>query len=749
MREKYAAGFWSYALGDPACDHPRYEEACATAVEDGWDPWWIRTRQDVEAVLAGCWFDEKAAVRVCKFIEKLVLPKGKWRGKTMVLMDWQRFDAVMPLYGWQIWSDEHERPVRRYVKGCIWIPKKNGKALALDTPIPTPHGWTTMGDIRAGDTVFDEHGNPCRVRAVAAVEHNRPCYRVVFSDGTSIVADAEHEWLTRARRTCGKHGDQNSGPVGIRTTKEIAEHVRVEWRGSEGYNHSIPVFRLPRKVARLKHRPNKHPRSQTLHIVAAEPVESVPVRCIEVDSPSHLYLAGPGMVPTHNSGLCSSLGLYHLRGDREGAPRVWVASVSHKTAGNIHDVSRQIVHKTPGLYPDLRPIDSTKVITYKKEDGSFVAMSADADVQEGEDWSAGFFDEVHVGIRKLWSSLAGGGAARVQPLMLAASTAGEFDPVSLGWEQWEVSRKIREGALIDIEYFALQYYGDETRWEDWEVIERANPSLGITCGLRYMQGRLNDARASDHGRSDFLRYNLNVWVTATTRWLPMSVWLRCSKVQDDESLAAYLDSLKGQRCYGGLDLSLSDDLTAFVLWFPPCDRFDKPRVWPWFWLPEENILALQDANQAPYVEWARRGLMELTPGNWVDTRRVRERLLKAREEYRIEEVAYDPYKMTELAQALQDEDGFQMVEHPQTIKTMGPPTREVERLIRTGEMEHGNHPILNWMLGNCQLRRTYQDDYQIVKADTKVRYKVDGIVAMIMAADRWIRNPVSALPLVM
>lgn len=576
VREKYAAGFWSYALGDPACDHPRYEEACATAVEDGWDPWWIRTRQDVEAVLAGCWFDEKAAVRVCKFIEKLVLPKGKWRGKTMVLMDWQRFDAVMPLYGWQIWSDEHERPVRRYVKGCIWIPKKSGK-----------------------------------------------------------------------------------------------------------------------------------------------------------------------------SGLCSSLGLYHLRGDREGAPRVWVASVSHKTAGNIHDVSRQIVHKTPGLYPDLRPIDSTKVITYKKEDGSFVAMSADADVQEGEDWSAGFFDEVHVGIRKLWSSLAGGGAARVQPLMLAASTAGEFDPVSLGWEQWEVSRKIREGALIDIEYFALQYYGDETRWEDWEVIERANPSLGITCGLRYMQGRLNDARASDHGRSDFLRYNLNVWVTATTRWLPMSVWLRCSKVQDDESLAAYLDSLKGQRCHGGLDLSLSDDLTAFVLWFPPCDRFDKPRVWPWFWLPEENILALQDANQAPYVEWARRGLMELTPGNWVDTRRVRERLLKAREEYRIEEVAYDPYKMTELAQALQDEDGFQMVEHPQTIKTMGPPTREVERLIRTGEMEHGNHPILNWMLGNCQLRRTYQDDYQIVKADTKVRYKVDGIVAMIMAADRWIRNPVSALPLVM
>jgi DNA segregation ATPase FtsK/SpoIIIE-like protein len=72
----------------------------------------------------------------------------------------------------------------------------SGKALALGTPIPTPQGWTTMGEVQPGDEVFDESGCPCRVIAATAVMHGRPCYEVEFSDGTVIVADAEHLWQT-------------------------------------------------------------------------------------------------------------------------------------------------------------------------------------------------------------------------------------------------------------------------------------------------------------------------------------------------------------------------------------------------------------------------------------------------------------------------------------------------------------------------------------------------------------------------
>ncbi|HEY5990390.1 MAG TPA: DNA translocase FtsK 4TM domain-containing protein [Streptosporangiaceae bacterium] len=71
-----------------------------------------------------------------------------------------------------------------------------GKALALDTPVPTPRGWTTMGDVRVGDEVFDERGRPCTVIGATPVMHDRPCYEVEFSDGTVIVADADHLWRT-------------------------------------------------------------------------------------------------------------------------------------------------------------------------------------------------------------------------------------------------------------------------------------------------------------------------------------------------------------------------------------------------------------------------------------------------------------------------------------------------------------------------------------------------------------------------
>ena len=73
-----------------------------------------------------------------------------------------------------------------------------GKALALDTPIPTPGGWTTMGEIRVGDVIFDERGRPCRVTAATGVMMDRPCYRVRFSDGSSIIADADHLWAVES-----------------------------------------------------------------------------------------------------------------------------------------------------------------------------------------------------------------------------------------------------------------------------------------------------------------------------------------------------------------------------------------------------------------------------------------------------------------------------------------------------------------------------------------------------------------------
>lgn len=150
-----------------------------------------------------------------------------------------------------------------------------GKALALKTPLPTPVGWTTMGDVSVGDELLDADGAPTRVMAATEILLGRPCYEIEFSDGTTIVADAQHLWPTG---------------YGIRTSAQLRS----------GLDTIAPAGSAGRQVAVM---------APVLQIVSVRRVPSVAVRCVEVDNPAHLYLAGRGMVPTHNS----TLGLDFMR----------------------------------------------------------------------------------------------------------------------------------------------------------------------------------------------------------------------------------------------------------------------------------------------------------------------------------------------------------------------------------------------------------------------------------------------------
>ncbi len=128
-----------------------------------------------------------------------------------------------------------------------------GKALALDTPLPTPTGWTTMGQVQVGDQLLGADGRPVKVTAATGVLLDRPCYEVVFDDRTSIVADAEHQWVTTTpadRQLAGAAAARIAGPsplIGcqllcapaVRTTREIAATLSGADRRS--YNHAVPV----------------------------------------------------------------------------------------------------------------------------------------------------------------------------------------------------------------------------------------------------------------------------------------------------------------------------------------------------------------------------------------------------------------------------------------------------------------------------------------------------------------------------
>jgi replicative DNA helicase len=160
-----------------------------------------------------------------------------------------------------------------------------GKALALDTPLPTPTGWTTMGDVRVGDELMAADGKPTRVIAATDVMLDRPCYEVKFSDGSVIVADAQHQWVTAAavRHPLGR--GLHAGRGRVATTEEIAATIALIPAEDRREGNSIGLAKTTRSV------------------VDARKIDSVPVRCVEVDSADHLYLAGRTRIPTHNSTL--------------------------------------------------------------------------------------------------------------------------------------------------------------------------------------------------------------------------------------------------------------------------------------------------------------------------------------------------------------------------------------------------------------------------------------------------------------
>jgi replicative DNA helicase len=241
-----------------------------------------------------------------------------------------------------------------------------GKALALDTPLPTPSGWTTMGAVEVGQRLMGADGRPTTVVAATEVMVDRPCYEVEFGDGSVITADAGHQWLTEScsatggfwairtteqiHRSTARHSvrlasgwslpnaDLPLPPralgaflAGVGELAFVAEqltddevhtakalgladepHIPAEYlRASRAQRQELldallvgdslgtRFVRLSRDIAELLRTLG----GDRVDIIAVRPVASVPVRCVEVDNHDHMYLAGPTMIPTHNSTL--------------------------------------------------------------------------------------------------------------------------------------------------------------------------------------------------------------------------------------------------------------------------------------------------------------------------------------------------------------------------------------------------------------------------------------------------------------
>ena len=228
----------------------------------------------------------------------------------------------------------------------------------------------------------------------------------------------------------------------------------------------------------------------------------------------------------------------------------------------------------------------------------------------------------------------------------------------------------------------------------------------------------------------FKQLRLNMWVSSLTRFIPEQIY-------DLGNIPIDMESLKDRDCYGGLDLSSTGDITAFVLMFPPRNETEKYIMLPFFWIPEDTIPLRVRRASVPYDVWHQQGYINATEGNVIHYDFIEKFIEKLGEQYHILEIAFDRWGAVQMVQNLEGM-GFTVVPFGQGFKDMSPPTKEFYKLLMEGKIIHGGNPVMRWMSGNVVVDRDAAENIKPTKA--KSPEKIDGIVAAIMALDRCIRH---------
>lgn len=380
----------------------------------------------------------------------------------------------------------------------------------------------------------------------------------------------------------------------------------------------------------------------------------------------------------------------------------------------------------------MKILDSQKRLIYLPTGSIYQVLSADVSNKHGFNTHGVVFDELHTQPnRKLFDVMTkGSGDARTQPLYFLITTAGN-DTNSICYEIHQKAKDILEGRKFDPTFYPVIYGAEEADdWTDPKVWKKANPSLDITVGIDKVQAACESAKQNPAEENSFRQLRLNQWVKQAVRWMPMEKWDKCAFQVDPEAL-------RGRICYGGLDLSSTTDITAFVLVFRPEDEDDKYAVLPFFWIPEDNIDLRVRRDHVPYDLWERQGYLQTTEGNVVHYGFIETFIEKLGEKYNIQEIAFDRWGAVQMVQNLEGM-GFTVVPFGQGFKDMSPPTKELMKLTLEEKFAHGGQPVLRWMMDNIFIRT---DSAGNIKPDKeKSTEKIDGAVATIMALDRSLRT---------
>ena len=369
------------------------------------------------------------------------------------------------------------------------------------------------------------------------------------------------------------------------------------------------------------------------------------------------------------------------------------------------------------------------------------------------------------------NKMRAGTKGRLQALIFMITNSG-FDRETVCYYQHEYSRKILEAIIKADAHFAFVCHLDACEecqangytqpkegcnncdsWLDQDVWIKANPNLGVSIGVKYLDEQVQEAVAMPSKEGIVRRLNLCFWTQGEKRAIGAVAWARCGTVEDPVAWRARMfEQLRGRICGAGMDLGSTDDLSSFVLFFEKQPGVPKPCVLPFFYCPAEGVALRTQRDRIPYELWAQLGFLKVTEGQVRDDDFIRKDINDCARRFEIRELRFDPHRAVLLLNQLQA-DGFscdkaalrnKLEGHQQGFISMHDPVTRVMTMVRRAEFDHGNNPVLTWMADNLVVVSDAAGNQKPAKpSNPSSPKKIDGMVAFMLATAAADAHPVA------
>lgn len=435
------------------------------------------------------------------------------------------------------------------------------------------------------------------------------------------------------------------------------------------------------------------------------------------------------------STVVSGNAIYGVSKDDERGADIYLLANSKDQASIVFNECTQQI-KDSRISSHFRTLRNA--IYYDKTNGCIQHRASDSRKLDGLNPAMAIFDEIH-GFKdfKLINVIKRGMNKRRQPLAIYITTMGTVldGPLMYFYSLFTdamISGKLREDVADRMFTFICELDAEDDI-EDSSKWIKANPSIGVLLDMDKLKGDWERSKHIPQERADFICKQLNIFTnSAEAKFVDFEVLKRCNGEIDEASLL-------GRACYGGFDLSLTEDFTGAALEFPLEDgRF----YWMGHtWIPEKKVQA--DNEKIPYYEWAMQGLLTIVPGEYVRYEDVFQWFKAAREKYEILSIGYDPANAMRLVQSMQNE-GLPVNVVRQGPLTLNAPMKDLRELLLDGRLVFNNNPLSRWYLDNVKIKQGTRDAEHENWLPTKTgRYsKIDGFAALLDAhAEQMRLNP--------